>query len=104
MNFPNQKMVVVVPVDDENRFFEIEANYNEIAEYWTMTIRDVETGKDILTGIPLLTSFGDFANIMKQYGYKNIGSVYVYPKQFTKASRPNDTNLGTDYIILWGDT
>lgn len=42
---------------------------------------------------------------LEQYSYLNIGSAYIV-KTDTNISgdKPNDKNLGSTFILVWGDT
>lgn len=103
-NSPNQTFVLNVPVDDENKRFGINLFYNEQGDFWSMTIFDPQTKNGIVSNIPLLSAFSKFSNILEQFSYLNIGSLYVVPMKEDKKSRPTKDNIGTDYIVVWGDT
>lgn len=102
-NYPNQTFYTTIPVNEGNIDFTVTLNYNSVAEYWTMTLVNTTTQEVLFSGLPLLTSYMRFANILAQLGYKLIGSAYVFPLQWTEAARPDDTNLGKDYVLLWSD-
>lgn len=102
-NSPNQTFNVIVPINGENKEFVVTLNYSEIADYWTMTLSDPITQLDIVSGIPMLESYNDFANLLIQLGYKNIGSIYIVGMEETAASRPNDIDIGQKYLLVWGD-
>jgi hypothetical protein len=102
-NTPNQRLVFNVPVNGENRQFELILSYNTIAEYWTIDIKDFVSKDLYISGLPLLCSFGRMANILAPYACLGIGSLYVAPINFTPESRPTENNLGSDYVLLWGD-
>ena len=101
--YPNQTFSASIPVNDENKDLKFELSYNSVAGYWMMTVSDVQTEEVIFSQLPLLCSFGDFCNMLRQLDYKLIGSAFVFPVNFTKASMPNDKNLGSDYTLLWSD-
>lgn len=102
-NSPNQKFNTTVYVNGENIDLEIELNYNSVAGYWCMTVTKVVTGEILFTQLPLLFSYDDYANIATQMQYKLFGSVYCVAIQPTKASRPYDNDLGSNYILVWSD-
>lgn len=102
-NSPNQTFNVIVPVDEENKDLTITLNYNEVADYWSISIADTQTEKALVSQIPMLESYMDFANILIQLGYLGIGSAFVVAMQETKECRPDGENLGTKYILIWGD-
>ena len=51
----------------------------------------------------MLFSFFEFANMITQLSYKQVGSIYICPIQETQSSAPNDKDIGQKYILVWGD-
>lgn len=102
-NSPNQTFNITVPVNGENKDFTINLNYSEIADYWTIDISDTLTEQMIICGIPLLESYNDFANLLIQQGYLEIGSIFIVAMQETKSCRPDDKDIGQKYLLVWGD-
>lgn len=103
-NSPNQNFNCVIPINGENRSFNIKLWYNEQAEYWLMSLTDVKSGVLQFDNLPLLTSNNNFFNILCQLKYMNIGICGVLPRVVEfKESMPNDKNIGEDYILIWGD-
>ncbi len=104
-NYPNQTFQCTIPVNGENKEFIMKLNYNPIAEYWSLTLIDSITEKEIFSQLPLLTTLYQFwSNIGFQLTYKEFGEIYVVPiGDDTKASMPNSDNLGKTYCMLWGD-
>ncbi len=102
---PNQSLRVTIPVDGRNLTLRLTINYNEAAGYWTMSIMDDLTDKVLVTSIPLYSGKYPAANLLEQYSYLRIGSAWlVKVNQDTKSDYPNDMNLGTDFLLMWGDT
>lgn len=102
-NSPNQTFSTSIPVNGENKYFVITLKYNYQANYWVMDISDEQTEKYLVAGIPLLCSTYDFANLLRQFGYKFIGNAYIAPISNKKLSMPNNENLGTDFVLAWSD-
>lgn len=103
-NAPNQTLGVTVPVDGENKSFVLNLNYNSMAKYWECTIRDFDTEDVIISRLPLLSSQFNFANLLGQFSHLEIGSIIIAIIEGNGTSMPNDTDLGTGYIMVWGDT
>jgi len=101
---PNQAMQVTVSVDGGSKTLDLFISYNEKATYWTMDITDSVTNESLLTGIPLVTGQYPSANMLGQFAYLGIGSAYVIPTASTSADWPDDTNLGTEFVLVWSDT
>lgn len=101
---PNQQMYVKIPIDNKNISFLLTVRYNSIGEYWNIDINN-DKGETILSGLPLLASEYPAANVLEQYSYLQIGSMYVIKiNDSIKKENPDITNLGTDFILVWGDT
>lgn len=100
----NQTLNIQLSIDGQNKTLVLTIMYNTIADYWYMSVSD-SNGNKLLDSVPLLVSDYPANNILEQYSYLQIGSAYVVPKSNAAAfSQPNDTNLGTDYVLVWGDT
>lgn len=101
--YPNQTFQCRVPVNGGNKNFRFNLWYNEQAEYWLLTLVDVDKEETIFANLPLLASKNNFADMITQLDYKMIGMCFVIPQITDKASAPDDENLGTGYIMIWGD-
>lgn len=101
---PNQSFLANLTVNGATLKLNLSVRFNEIAQYWTMQIADT-TGTILLASIPLLTGSWPSANILGQYQYMQIGSAYVLnvSNGGTDLDYPNGQDLGTDFILLWGD-
>jgi hypothetical protein len=102
-NAPNQSLTVTLNVDGANLTFNLTFGYNEVAGYWVMGIAD-STGNVILAGVPLVSGDPPAANLLGQYAYLRIGSVYLLNVSGVPGDWPDDTNLGTDWVLAWADT
>lgn len=102
-NSPNQTFNTTIPINGENKTFIVNLWYNYQAEYWLMSLTDSRTEQILVSNIPLLSSTYDFANILRQLGYKEIGNAYVVPIYDTSLSMPNNENIGSDFALMWGD-
>ncbi len=100
---PNQSFQAVLTIDGVNRTFSFNIHFNEIAEYWVMKIMDPSTDEILLDSIPLVTGNDPVVNILSQYAYMEIGSLYLINIGGTFAD-PTIDNLGTSFVLLWGDT
>lgn len=102
-NSPNQTFSTTIPINGENKSFVFNLKYNYVAKYWLLTISDAATEQILIANIPLLSSTFDFASILKQFEYKLIGNAYVIPVYDFSLSAPDNTNIGTDFALMWGD-
>lgn len=97
---PNQKFTSTIPIDGKKIKFNFFLRYNTEANYWVLDIYDSHNN-NLLASINLVCG----ANLLEQYSYLNIGSVYIVKADTTLISdRPNEYNLGTSFLLVWGDT
>ena len=102
-NSPNQKFTCTVPVNGENKNFRFELWYNYQAEYWLFSLYDISTESYIFSNLPLLSSNYKFYDILYQLVYMKIGVCIMLPLIVDKKSAADDKNLGTSYVMIWGD-
>ena len=102
-NEPNQLFSVRLPVDDRNITLILRLRYNTIAGYWVLSISD-EDDNALVCNLPLLTADYPAANLLAPYRYMRIGSLYLLPSGKDATGIPSDTDLATEYTLIWGDT
>lgn len=101
-NAPNQTLTVNLSVNNTALTLTLSINYMEVGQYWVMQISDAN-GKQLLVDVPLLTGGYPAANVLGQYQYLRIGSAYVLNVAQSTVDYPDSNNLGTDFVLLWGD-
>jgi hypothetical protein len=99
---PNQNFKVTLAVDGNSLTLQLTIRFNSMAGYWVMTIQDA-SGNLLLDSIPMLTGEFPAANILGQFGYLRIGSAYIISNG-AAIDYPDATTLGTDFLLIWGDT
>lgn len=95
---PNQTFKTVLPLGKRNVELTIQLSFREVAGYWTMNITDKD-GKMLLSGIPLLKG----GNLLAQYAYLDLGYLAVVEVNPTGVDYPGASQLGTDFILIWGE-
>ena len=101
---PNQNFKITIPVNGKNLELKFNIRFNTVANYWVMTVIDALSDDILIDSLPLLTGRYPAANILEQYSYLEIGSaVIINTSTIDISDEPNDKNLGTDYILVWGD-
>jgi hypothetical protein len=110
---PYQKLSVSLSVDDQVLNLNLVLSYNEIAGYWTVAISDA-AGNLLVDSLPLITGVWPAANLLGQFGYLKIGSLYVLniswaeevaeQEDWPTMDEGTEDELGTDFIVVWGDT
>lgn len=101
---PDQSFAVTVEIDGKNKNFGCRLRYNTVGNYWFLTISDGKTDEILVDDIPILCGIYPYADLLKPYRYKGLGSMFIVPAKDRSPDRPDSTNLGTDYYLLWGDT
>ena len=102
-NAPNQSFTTTLVVDGANLTLQLKVNYNEMAGYWMLAISDA-MGNLLLSSIPMVCGDYPAGNLLGQYRYLAIGSAYVLNISNAQQDRPNYSNLGSDFLLAWGDT
>jgi hypothetical protein len=95
-NIANQTYTLEVPGDDQNITFIITQSWNAQAHYWVIGIYGND-GNPIVIGVPLLCGH----DLLEQYQYLNIGSLYVVNTGDPTIEAPDDTNIGQNFKLLW---
>lgn len=99
----NQTLSCQLSIDGKNQTLILSVTYNTPGGYWFMSISD-SNGVKLLDAIPLLVSDFPAADILGQYTYLGIGSAAIVPTSSLPTMVLDDTNLGTDYVLIWTDT
>lgn len=101
---PNQTFLVSLTVNGAALKLNLSISFNEVAQYWVMQIADVNNNI-LISEIPLVTGSWPAANLLSQFQYLMIGSCYLLnvSNGGTSLDYPNGDDLGTDFILLWGD-
>ena|SRR5665213_2888284 len=97
---PNQVLSVPLTLDGTVTYVTLTLRYNEIAGYWVMTLAD-GNGNLLLDSVPLVTGL----NLLDQFAYLETGkAAIINASGITTLDYPNSFNLGSDFLLIWGDT
>lgn len=69
-----------------------------------MTIIDGASRETLIDAIPIIAGLYPAANLLEQFAYMKLGSAVVVHQGELPEHNPDDTNLGTEYFLVWGDT
>lgn len=100
----NQSLTCTLPVDGKNITLNFTFRYNAVGGYWFMSVTDARSKVMLLDAVPIVTGEFPAADLLGQYTYLGIGSAIIVPKSSLETSIPNENNLGSDYVLVWGDT
>ena len=101
---PNQTFSCTLLIDGKNIPIDFQLHWNAQANYWVMTLINSASRTYYVDSIPLIAGIQPTINILQPYSYLKIGSCYIVNISGIASDYPTDDNLGTDYIMLWGDT
>ena len=99
----NQTFTSILSIDGVNVTLKFFLRWNDVAEYWVMTISDPITNAVILDSIPLVTGDYPTINIIEQFGYLKIGSAWLFNAGGV-SDNPSHFDLGGNFVLIWGDT
>ena len=100
---PNQTLTVQLQVDGAPLTLQLGVWWNAMAGYWMMSISSA-SGVLLLDAVPMITGWYPSANLLAQYEYLQIGSAYIVNVGSTDSDYPGQTDLGTNFILIWDDT
>lgn len=103
-SLPNQTFNVTPTIDGKKLTIKVQLRWNIQAQYWVMTVINIKTGEYYVDDIPLMAGILPTINLLEPHSYLQIGSCYVVNISGSSTDVPNQYNLGTDFILLWGDT
>lgn len=99
----NQTLTCTLPIDGKNIALKFSFTYNTVGKYWFMSVGDAARGM-LLDSVPLVVGQYPAADLLEQYRYLGIGSAVIVPTSSIATGIPEESNLGTDYVLVWGDT
>lgn len=103
-NDPDQTFLITLPVNGANLDLFFRVRYNTEANYWCLSVIDVSTKTMLIDSLPLVTGEYPAANLLGQYEYLGIGQAYIVKNGTPSTQNPDNTNLGTDFVLVWGDS
>lgn len=100
----NQRFTCTLPIDSKNITLAFTFTYNAVGGYWYMSVSDDKKNTMLLDAVPLVTGEFPAADLLGQYTYLGIGSAAIVPTSSLATGIPDDTSLGTNFVLCWGDT
>ncbi|HJX54078.1 MAG TPA: hypothetical protein VJ801_15025 [Polyangia bacterium] len=102
-NAPNQRLRVALNVNGGSLTLNLRLYYNTQGGFWVLDISD-QTDNLLVASVPLITGSWPAANILAPYAHLGIGSAFVINQSGAARDWPDDTGLGTDFVLIWDDT
>ena len=101
---PDQQFSVTVDVGGKNVPLILHFRYNTEGDFWHMDVTDARSQKMLISNLPIVTGQYPAADLLRQHQYLGIGSALVVKNtETTEADTPGLFDLGTDFLLLWGD-
>jgi hypothetical protein len=102
-NAPDQTLSVSLSIDSRILTVGLRLRYSEVAGYWVLSISD-RTGNLLVDSVPVVCGWYPAANLLQQYAYLQIGSLFCINASSSNQDYPDQTTLGQDFLLLWDDT
>ena len=99
---PNQSLAVALSINRQSVNLRLKVCFNQQAGCWIMDIADSQ-GNPLVCSIPLVTGVWPAGNLLAPYTYLNIGSAFLINHNGVASDWPDDSNLGSDFVLLWSD-
>lgn len=96
---PNNTFSCKIPVDSANLTLVFKTHYNEVAGYWIVSVSKGD-GTELIHNLPMLPA----QNILEQFSYMEIGAACILSSRQVAEQWPNADNLGSEWLLVWGDT
>lgn len=77
----------------------LKLRYYDLYNLWVADIVDNATSKELIVGMPVVPGI----DLLGQYKYLGIGSAYIVAVEPTELQQPDNTTLGSTWVLLWGD-
>lgn len=96
-------MTLALAVDGGTLTLKLNVRFSQVCGYWLMDVSD-RFGNPLLSNIPMTTGYYPAANLLAPFGSLALGSAYVVNGAGAASDYPDETNLGTSFLLIWGDT
>jgi hypothetical protein len=95
-NQPNQNFSLTIPKGRDNIRLAFFLGWNEIANYWQMTISNIETQTELINLMPLV-----FSVPLRQYQYFGINQAIIIKTGNTQRDYPGVNDWGENFNMYW---
>jgi hypothetical protein len=99
---PNQSLSVALSINGQSVNLKLKVSYNQQGGFWVMDIAD-HYGNPFICSVPLVTGAWPAGNILEPYTYLDIGSAFLINQNGVASDWADSSNLGSDFVLLWGD-
>jgi len=99
---PNQSFPVSLSVNGNVIILNLKLRYNSQGQFWTLDIAD-RLNNALISSVPLITGVWPSGNILGPFEYMQIGSAFIINANGALTDWPDDSNLGSGFVLLWDD-
>ena len=83
----------------KNINIKLDLRYQDLYDVWIAAITDNSTGELLIDMVPLVCG----VDLLGQYKHLGLGRAYIVPVTETDLMMPDNTTLGSIFILVWGD-
>lgn len=83
----------------KNIYIKLVLRYHDLYDLWTASVTNNATGEVLIDTLPLVPG----VDLLGQYQYLEIGHAYIVAATDTDLMQPDNTTLGSAFLLIWGD-
>lgn len=99
---PNQTLSVTLAINGGTLTLLLTQSFNRVGGFWVLNISTAQN-VPLVNSLPLITGDWPAGNILGPYEYLGIGEAFVINSNGAASDFPNDSNLGSGFVLLWTD-
>ncbi len=97
--FSTQTFKLTLAGGERNINVKLTLRYHDLYDTWTAAVTDNSTGELLIDMLPLVCGI----DLLGQYKYLELGEAYIIAATDTTLMMPDNTTLGSTFILVWGD-
>ncbi len=97
--FSTQTFKLTLEGGARNINVKLELRYHDLYDTWTAAVTDNSTGELLIDMMPLVCG----VNLLGQFKHLELGEAYIVPATDTTLMMPDNTTLGSTFVLVWGD-
>lgn len=97
--FSEQSFKISLKDNTVNVNIKLRLTYQDLFGVWVADVIDGESNKTLIACLPLVCG----VDLLGQHSYLDIGEAYIIEDISTDLMHPDNTTLGKEFILVWGD-
>lgn len=102
--YPNQRKVLNLPIDNETKRVFMDLRYVKQNNLWYFSITDAQSGKILVSLVPIITSHTVLNDLLEPFTHKFVGHLACVPIVDVTSSDNPGLNNWNEFSLVWGDT